>query len=167
MTRVLPLVRGVHQLQVESVRVPFLLDGTRRNLGVECHGSVCLLSGQEEKIERHGGEAERDQEPENDAGDVDEALVLRRPEAEGLEHRLEAMLEVVGQEDKGDEVEGVVPRVLERVDDPLIHRLLSSAEKKRDFTKNVLMWITRKINTTVPVMNVIRGIPVCCCRRHA
>src|SRR5262249_54896504 len=40
--RVLPLVRGVHELHLEAVLLPFLLDRSRRDVGLELHA---YLSG--------------------------------------------------------------------------------------------------------------------------
>ncbi len=86
----------------------------------------------EEKIERHAGKAERNDEPKDHAEQLNERRVFFVQEAKRLESGLKAVLQVIAQKNQGKDVKAVVHRTLKCLGDELIQRHFRIREPGRD-----------------------------------
>ena len=82
----------------------------------------------QKEIEGHAGESERNDEPEDHCEQIEKRLILLVDPPQGLKSRLKAVLEMITQQDQREEIEGVVQRILEGLDDKFVSRLLRAHE---------------------------------------
>ena len=83
------------------------------------------------EIDGHTGKTERDQQPEDRADRVDQALVPRIPQAEGLHGRLESMTQVIGEQDECKHIERAIPSVCKGLNNEKIRGRCRVVEPER------------------------------------
>lgn len=84
----------------------------------------------QKEIERHAGESERNDEPEDHCEEIEKRRILLVDPSHRLESRLKAVLEVVPQQDQRNDVEGVVEWILESLDNKFVSCVLRAYDPR-------------------------------------
>jgi hypothetical protein len=123
------LVGGVHELQLEAMLVPALLDGTRGTTGVQGRGAhrPAALAPEEEEVDRNRGEADGEHHGQELAEPLEQRIPRGVVHAQRLQRAAEAVREVHAYHERRDDVHGRVPGLAER----LLHKRGGPLEEAR------------------------------------